>query len=71
MKRQYSIILVIDTENEIGKVNSNIVVCIHFVQMPQLLYIDLRPGQTCHSKDDRSCIFRWPVMGRDCVGKLG
>ena len=36
-----------------------------------LLYIDLRPGQTCHSKDGRSCIFRWPVMGRDCVDKLG
>ena len=24
-----------------------------------VLYIDLRPGQTCHSKDGRSCIFRW------------
>ena len=36
-----------------------------------MLYIDLRPGQTCHSKDGRSCIFHWPVMGRDCVGELG
>ena len=36
-----------------------------------VLYIDLRPGQTCHSKDGGSCIFRWPVMGRDCVGELG
>ena len=25
----------------------------------KLLYIDLRPGQTCHSKDGGSCIFRW------------
>ena len=24
-----------------------------------LLYVDLRPGQTCHSKDGGSCIFRW------------
>ena len=24
-----------------------------------LLYIDLRPGQTYHSKDGRICIFRW------------
>ena len=24
-----------------------------------LLYIDLQPGQTCHSKDSGSCIFRW------------
>ena len=24
-----------------------------------LLYIDLRPGQTCYSKDGESCIFRW------------
>ena len=24
-----------------------------------LLYIDLRPGQTCHSKDVGSCIFHW------------
>ena len=24
-----------------------------------MLYIDLRPGQTCHSKDGGSCIFRW------------
>ena len=24
-----------------------------------MLYIDLRPGQICHSKDGRSCIFRW------------
>ena len=24
-----------------------------------LLYIDLRPGQTCHSKDGGSCIFHW------------
>ena len=23
------------------------------------MYIDLRPGQTCHSKDGGSCIFRW------------
>ena len=36
-----------------------------------MLYIDLRPSQTCHSKDGGSCIFRWPVMGRDCVGELG
>ena len=36
-----------------------------------LLYINLRPGQTCHSKDGGSCIFRWPVMRRDCVGELG
>ncbi len=33
-----------------------------------MLYISLRPGQTCHSKDGGSCRFRWPVMGRDCVG---
>ena len=24
-----------------------------------LLYVDLRPGQTCHSKDGGSCIFHW------------
>ena len=24
-----------------------------------LLYIDIRPGQTCHSKDGGSCIFHW------------
>ena len=24
-----------------------------------VLYIDLRPGQTCHSKDGGSCIFHW------------
>ena len=24
--------------------------------------------KTCHSKDGRSCIFRWPVMGREWVG---
>ena len=24
-----------------------------------LLCIDLRPGQTCHSKDGGSCVFRW------------
>ena len=24
-----------------------------------MLYIDLRPGHTCHSKDGRSCIFHW------------
>ena len=24
-----------------------------------MLYIDLWPGQTCHSKDGGSCIFRW------------
>ncbi len=36
-----------------------------------VLYIDLRPGQTCHSKDGGSCIFHWPVMGRDSVGELG
>ena len=24
-----------------------------------VLYIDLRPGQTCHSKDGGSCIFDW------------
>ena len=24
-----------------------------------MLYIDLRPGQTCHSKVGGSCIFRW------------
>ena len=36
-----------------------------------MLYIDPRPGQTCHSKDGGNCIFRWPVMGSDCVGELG
>ena len=36
-----------------------------------LLYIDLRPGQTCHSKYGRSDTFRWPVMGRNRVGGLG
>ena len=36
-----------------------------------MLYIDLRPGQTYHSKDGGSCIFRRPVMGRDCIGELG
>ena len=24
-----------------------------------MLYIDLRPGQTCHSKDGGNCIFHW------------
>ena len=24
-----------------------------------MLYIDFQPGQTCHSKDGGSCIFRW------------
>ena len=24
-----------------------------------MLHIDLRPGQTCHSKDGGSCIFHW------------
>ena len=24
-----------------------------------MLYIDFRPGQTCHSKDGGSCIFHW------------
>ena len=24
--------------------------------------------KTCHSKDARSCIFHWPLMGRDWVG---
>ena len=24
-----------------------------------MLYIDLRPSQTCHSKDGESCIFHW------------
>ena len=36
-----------------------------------MLYIDLRPSQTCHFKDGGSCISRWPVMGRDCIGELG
>ena len=49
--------------------------CIDFLTPPTpliiLLYIVLPPGQTCHSKDGGSCIFRWPVMGRDCVGELG
>ena len=36
-----------------------------------VLYIDLRPGQTCHSKDGGSDTFRWPVSGRDRVGGLG
>ena len=36
-----------------------------------MLYIHLRPGRTCLSKDGGSCIFRWPVMGKDCVGELG
>ena len=36
-----------------------------------LLYIDLRPGQTCHSKDGRSDTFRWPLMGRNRAGGLG
>ena len=31
------------------------------------VYIDLRPGQTCRSKEGGSCIFRWPVMGRDLL----
>ena len=39
--------------------------------MSSVLYIDLQPGQTWHSKDGESCIFRWPVMGRDCAGELG
>ena len=25
--------------------------------------------QTCHSKKGGSCMFRWPVMGGDCVGE--
>ena len=25
--------------------------------------------QICHSKKGGSCIFRWPVMGGDCVGE--
>ena len=25
--------------------------------------------QTRHSKKGGSCMFRWPVMGRDCVGE--
>ena len=36
-----------------------------------MLYIDLRPGQKCHSKDGGSDTFRWPVMGRNRVGGLG
>ena len=28
----------------------------------------LDDDQTCYSKDGGSCIFRWPVMGRDRVG---
>ena len=36
-----------------------------------VIYTELRPGKTCHSKDGGSCIFRWPVMGNDCVGELG
>ena len=31
----------------------------------EMLYIDLRPGQTFHSKDDGSCIVHW--RGRDCL----
>ena len=39
--------------------------------IPPLLYIDLRPGQTCHSKDGGRDLFRWPVMGRNRIGGLG
>ena len=37
----------------------------------EVSYIDSRPSQICRSKDGESCIFCWPVIGRDCVGKLG
>ena len=48
----------------------------HFLQCLILiilivLYIDLRPGQTCHSKECGSDTFRWAVMGRNRVGRLG
>ena len=36
-----------------------------------VLYINLQPGQTCHSKDSGSDTFRWPVMRRNRVGGLG
>ena len=48
--------------------NSWVVLIMLFLHV---LYIDLRPDQTCQSKDGGSFIFRCPVMGRDCVGELG
>ena len=40
---------------ETNQIRKGIVSLMTFV----LLYIDLRHGQTCHSKDSGSCIFHW------------
>ena len=40
-------------------------------QRSSTMYIDLRPGQTYHSKDSGSDTFRWPIMERNRVGGLG
>ena len=40
----------------------------------ELLYFDLRPGQTCHFQSDApegSDTFQWPVIERNRVGGFG
>ena len=35
-----------------------------------VLYINLRPGQTCHSKDGGSDTFRWQLWGEIALAGL-
>ena len=46
----------------------------HFIWLKSkllpLLYFDLRPGQTCHSKDSGSDTSQWPLIERNHAGEL-
>ena len=42
-----------------GLIFVSLLLCTGCLNIDPLLYIDLRPGQTCHSKDGGSCIFHW------------
>ena len=54
-----------------GDSNNNWSACNSPQSLGKVMYFDLRPGQTCLSKDSRSDTSQWPLIERNRAGELG